>query len=79
MGKVPESGEKTDITPVFQKGKEEDLGNSRLVSLTLIPGTVMEQLILEIISIHRKDKKVTQDSQHGFTEGKSCLSNLAAF
>lgn len=72
-------GKKPNITSVFQKGKEEDLENSRLVSLTSIPGNVMEQLILKFISIHRKSKKVIPNSQYGFTEGKSCLSNLTAF
>lgn len=30
----------------FRKGKEEDVGNSSLVSLTSIPGNMMEELIL---------------------------------
>lgn len=30
----------------FRKGKEEDVGNSSLVSLTSIPGNMIEELIL---------------------------------
>lgn len=37
-------------TPVFTKGKKEDTGNYRLVSFVSIPGKVMEQPILEVIS-----------------------------
>ena len=37
----------------------------------------MEQLILEAISKHMKDKKLV--SQHGFTKGKSFLTNLITF
>lgn len=55
------------VTPIFKKGRKEDLGNDRLVSLALIPGN-MEQLILETISRHVKDKKGTKNSQNGFTK-----------
>lgn len=33
-------------TPIFKKGKKEDTGNHRSARLALIPGTLMEQLIL---------------------------------
>jgi len=39
----------------------------------------MEQLILETISRHIKDKKIIRNSQHGFTKGKLRLSNLTHF
>ena len=55
------------------------LGNYRLISLTSIPGKVMEKLILGTASRHFKDKRVVRGSQHGFTKGKSCLTNLIAF
>lgn len=50
-----------------------------MVSFTLVPEKVTEQIILEAVSIHLKDKKVTAGSQHAFMKGKSCLTNLVAF
>ncbi|PKU45114.1 rna-directed dna polymerase from mobile element jockey- hypothetical protein [Limosa lapponica baueri] len=67
------------ITPVVKKGKKEDLGNYRPVSLTSMPGKMMEQLILGFISKHMKERKAIRSNQHGFTKGKSCLTNLIAF
>ncbi|GAB0203076.1 mitochondrial enolase superfamily member 1 [Grus japonensis] len=78
-GESPENWRKAIVTPVFKKGRKEDPRNFRPVSLTSIPGKVMEQLILGIISKHVEEKNVIGSDQHGFTKGKSCLTNLIAF
>ena len=41
-GEVPEDWRLADVTPSYK----EDLGNYRPVSLTSVPGKVMEQIIL---------------------------------
>jgi len=46
---VSEDWRKANVNSVFKKGKKEDPGNYRPVSLISIPGKVMEQLILEAI------------------------------
>ncbi|PKU46989.1 rna-directed dna polymerase from mobile element jockey- hypothetical protein [Limosa lapponica baueri] len=76
---VPEDCRKVNVIPVFKEGKKEDLGNYRMVSLTSIPGKMMGQLVLGIISKHMEEKKAIRSGQHGFTKGKSCLTNLIAF
>ncbi|CAM5102729.1 unnamed protein product, partial [Eretmochelys imbricata] len=39
----------------------------------------MEQVLKETILKHLEERKVIRNSQHGFTKGKSCLTNLIAF
>ncbi|CAM5091720.1 unnamed protein product [Eretmochelys imbricata] len=78
-GEVPDDWKKANVVPIFKKGKEEDLGNYRQVSITSVPGKIMEQVLKESILKHLHERKVIRNSQHGFTNGKSCLTNLIAF
>jgi len=73
---VPTDWNRGNITPIFKKGKK---GNYRAVSLICVPSKSMEQIFLETMQRHMENKEVTGDSLHGFTKGKSCLTNLVAF
>ena len=68
MEEVPENDKKAKLSPVFKKGRKECLGRNRLVSLTLVPEKMMEQLMLEAVASLMKGKEVTGISQHGFTK-----------
>ena len=45
-GEVPGDWRLADVTPIYKMGCKEDPGNYRPVSLTSVPGKVMEQIIL---------------------------------
>jgi len=45
-GEVQVDWRLTNVTPVYRKDKNEDPGNCRPVSLTLVPGKVIEQITL---------------------------------
>ena len=77
-GEVPVNWKLATVVPVFRKGKE-DPDNYMLVSLTSVPGKIMEKVILGVTEKHLRDNTVIGHSQHGFTRGKSCSANLISF
>ncbi|KAK4810169.1 LOW QUALITY PROTEIN: hypothetical protein QYF61_010481 [Mycteria americana] len=78
-GEVPADWRLANVTPIFKKGWKEDSGNYRSVSLTLVVGKLMEQIILSAITQHVEDNQGIKPSQHGFRKGRSCLTNLISF
>ncbi|KAK4816576.1 hypothetical protein QYF61_017966 [Mycteria americana] len=78
-GEVAADWRLANVTPIFKKGRKEDSGNYRPVSLTSMPGKLMEQIILSAITQHVENNQGIKPSQHGFRKGRSCLTNLISF
>jgi len=78
-GRVPEDWKLASVTPIYKKGCKEDLGNFMSISLTLVPGKVMEQIIVSEITWHAWNNQRIRLSQHGLMKGRSCWTNLISF
>ena len=50
-----------------------------MISLTLVPGKVMEWIISGAIMDQLKANQGIRPSQNGFTNGRSCLTSLISF
>ncbi|KFQ69712.1 hypothetical protein N335_12441, partial [Phaethon lepturus] len=51
-GEVLEDWRLANVMPIYKKGQKEVPGNYRPVSLTSVPGKIMEQLVLRVLTGH---------------------------
>ena len=75
-GELPLDWKEANVTPIHKKGSKTVPGNYRPVSLTSIPCKILEDLVREEIQRHLEKNNLMNQNQHGFVQGKSCLTNL---
>ena len=78
-GIVPRLWRQANVVPIFKKGDEAESSNYRPISLTSVVGKMLEAIIARTIRKHLDNHKLIKHSQHGFSKGKSCLTNLLSF
>ena len=76
---VPRDWRDANVTPIFKKGKRTAAKNYRPVSLTSIPCKILESLLKDVIVDHLVTRSLIKNTQHGFMNKRSCLTNLLEF
>ena len=76
-GQVPQDWRTASITPIFKKGSRAESQNYRPVSLTCILCKVMEKVIRKHIVHHLQENKLISRQQHGFIQGRSCVTQCS--
>ena len=76
---IPDDWKKANVTAIFKKGSKKQHGNYRPVSLTCHMGKILEKIIKEDLLQYLESNKLIFETQHGFRNKKSCLTNLLEF
>ena len=78
-GIVPRLWRQANVVPILKKGDKADSSNCHPISLTSVVGKMLEAIITGAIKKHLDEHKLIRHSQHGYSKGKSCLTNLLTF
>ena len=79
VGRIPDEWREANVIPIFKKGSRAEPGNYRPVSLTSVPGKLLERLVKNDIDAHVENNNLLKDSQHGFRRNRSTQTNLIEF
>ena len=77
--KIPGIWKLGSVTAIFKSGSKLKPENYRPISLTSVPGKILERIIRNEIVEHMTNNSLFSRSQHGFLVGKSCTTQLLEF
>ena len=76
-GCIPDEWRKAKVAPIYKnKGSRSSTNNYRPVSLTSVLSKMMETIVRGKMIAHLQDNHLICDQQHGFTSGRSCVTQL---
>ena len=75
-GQVPDEWKKAIVSPIYKKGTKSDPANYRPISLTCLCCKVLEHIVLSHMAKHLSHHNIILDSQHGFREKLSTVTQL---
>ena len=73
-GIIPECLKRAAIVPIYKSGVKSLPYNYRLIYLTPILMNIFERVIRKQVTQFLTERGYLNSSQHGFREGKLCLS-----
>ena len=76
---IPSDWKRANVVPLFKKGNKNERQNYRPISLTSQVCKIFESIIKDSIMEHLIKYQLIASSQHGFTSGRSCLTNLLEY
>ena len=74
--RIPEIWKCANISPIYKKGKKDDVNNYRPVSLTCILCKLLESIIRDKVMEHFTINKLFTNRQFGFLKGRSTVTQL---
>ena len=78
-GTMPDEWKLANVTPIFKKGSKSLPSNYRPISLTSVVCKMLETLIRDKLVNHLEENNLLKNTQHGFRNKRSCLTNLLDF
>ena len=75
-GLIPLTLKDQYIAPIYKKGNKTDPANYRPVSLTSHLIKIFERIVRKELVTYLESNELLSTSQHGFRQGRSCLTQL---